>query len=191
MENGWKKSFRPPKRREFRDNCAPRTLGDHSDHHARSCLTLQGSIRLAPFVFILAGEIVIDRWPDLARSLRRGSASHARLCPNAFGHPGKERSGSLAPFRCSKNAADHSSLRSKDENRGFGFQCLLQRHPKHRLFIFAGESLRGKRCDHLEFSPVLLPIVATWGQSRPVCVRFGRLGRHGHHPFSTSSWERG
>ena len=42
----------------------------------------------------------------------------------------------------------------------------------HRLFIFAGESLQGKRCDHLEFSLVLLPIVATWGQSRPVRVRF-------------------
>ena len=142
-------------------------------------------------MFILAGEIAIDRWPDLVRSLCSGSASHARLCPNAFGHPGWESSESLAPFRCSKSAADHSYLRSlKDEKRGFGFQSPVQRHPRHRLFIFAGESLRGKHCDHHEFSLVLLPIVATWGQSRPARVRFGRLGRHGH-PFSTSSWERG
>ena len=77
----------------------------------------------------------------------------------AFGHSGEERSGSLAPFRSSQSAADHSYLCSKDEKRGFGFQSPVQRHPRHRLFIFAGESLRGKRCDHLEFSLVLLPIV--------------------------------
>ena len=77
----------------------------------------------------------------------------------AFRHSGEERSGSLAPFRCSKSAADHSYLCSKDEKRGFGFQSLVQRHPWHRLFIFAGGSLRGKRFDHLEFSLVLLSIV--------------------------------
>ena len=81
------------------------------------------------------------------------------LCFPRIRHSGEERSGSLAPFRCSKSAADHSYLCSKDEKRGFGFQSLVQRHSRHHLFIFAGESLRGKRCDHLEFSLVLLPIV--------------------------------
>ena len=104
--------FSPPKRREFRDNCAPRTRGDHPDHHALSCLTLQGSIRSAPFVFILAGEIAIDRWPDLApdrfaagrlrmlvfariecfRSSRPGAQRIARTL-SVF----EERSGSLVP----------------------------------------------------------------------------------------------
>ena len=91
----------------------------------------------------------------VSRSQRVGSTSPEY----AFRHSGEERSGSLAPFRCSKSAADHSYLCSKNEKRGFGFQSLVQRHPRHRLFIFAGESLRGKRCDHLEFSLVLLPIV--------------------------------
>ena len=201
MENGWKKSFCPTKD-ENSATTAPRTRGDHPDHHAQSCLTFQGSIRSAPFVFILAGEIAIDPWPDLARSLRSCMVGFACStlpeCFRSFGHPAyriaprsaADRSHPLA-IRCSKSAADHLYLRSKDEKRGFGFQSLVQRHPRHRLFIFAGESLRGKRCDHLEFSLVLLPIVATWGQSWPVRVRFGRLGRHGHYPFSASSSERG
>ena len=112
-------------------------------------------------MFILAGEIAIDRWPDLARSLRSGSALHARLRPNnrSFRRGAQRIARTLSPkFRCSKSAADHSYLCSKDEKRGFGFQNLVQRHPRHRLSIFAGESLRGKRCDHLEFSLVLLPI---------------------------------
>ena len=105
MQNGWKKSFRP-KRREFRDNCAPRTRGDHSDHHAPSCLTLQGSKRSAPYVFILAEEKAIDRWPDItnlvasqrlarmldfARTLSLFQARSAAARSHPFGVRGAQR----------------------------------------------------------------------------------------------------
>ena len=121
----------------------------------------------------------------MARSLRSWSASHAGLCPNAFGvsviqptgsRLAKERSGSLAPFRCSKSAADHLYLRSKDEKRGFGFQSQFKDIPG-TVFSSSQASL----CE----GNVAIILSSHWCccRSLPLGVRVGR------YVFVLDDWE--
>ena len=184
MQNGWKKSFAPQKMR------IPRQLRTtHAGWSLWSSRTIMpnftgikeiGSVcvhtcrRDSDRSMVGPRQIASQRSARMLEFAWTRSVFQARSAADRF-HPfGVRRA--LVPSLKGRKATVWVSKSSSKISQAPSFYL--------RRRVFARETLRS--------SWVLTGGVAgRWGLSRPVGVRFGRLGWYGHHPLSTSSWERG